>query len=57
MISAVSAGTPITEATPAIGHINRAIQICAYLEEVSANGGGIYVRESKDSELQLLKMF
>jgi hypothetical protein len=37
--------------------INRAIQVCAYLEEVSANGGSIYVRESKDSELQLLKMF
>jgi hypothetical protein len=37
--------------------INRAIQVCAYLEEVSANGGEIYVRESKDSERQLLKMF
>jgi hypothetical protein len=38
-------------------NINRAIQVSAYLEEVSANGGAIYVRESKDSELQLLKMF
>jgi hypothetical protein len=37
--------------------INRALQIYAYLEEVSASGGDIYVRESKDSELQLLKMF
>jgi hypothetical protein len=37
--------------------INRALQVYAYLEKVSANGGAIYVRESKDSELQLLKMF
>ena len=37
--------------------INRALQVYAYLEEVSANGGDIYVRETKDSELQLLKMF
>jgi hypothetical protein len=36
--------------------INRAIQVSAYLEEVSANGGDVYVRETKDSELQLLKM-
>ena len=37
--------------------INRALQVYAYLEEVTANGGAIYVRESKESELQLLKMF
>ena len=37
--------------------INRAIQVYAYLEEIVSNGGDIYVRESKDSELQLLKMF
>lgn len=37
--------------------INRALQVYAYIEEVNANGGAIYVRETKDSELQLLKMF
>ena len=38
--------------------INRAIQVYAYLEEINANGGAIYVRESEDSdELRLLKMF
>lgn len=37
--------------------INRALQAYTYLEEVSASGGNIYVRESKDAELQLLKMF
>jgi hypothetical protein len=37
--------------------INRAIQVYAYLEEISSRGGDVYVRESKDSELQLLKMF
>ena len=37
--------------------INRALVVYAYLEEVSTNGGAIYVRETKDSELQLLKMF
>jgi len=39
--------------------INRAIQVCAYLEEISANGGDIYVREDKDkdSELRIVKMF
>src|SRR5262249_53582147 len=37
--------------------INRALQVYAYLEEVTANGGAIYVRESSDSELQRLKMF
>lgn len=37
--------------------INRALQVYAYLEEVGANGGDVYIRESKDSELQLVKMF
>jgi hypothetical protein len=37
--------------------INRAIQIYAYLEEVSSRGGAIYVKESADSELERLKMF
>jgi hypothetical protein len=37
--------------------LNRAIQIYSYLEEVEANGGDVYIRPSKDAELQLLKMF
>jgi hypothetical protein len=37
--------------------INRALQVYGYLEDVSANGGAIYVRETKDSEPQLLKRF
>lgn len=37
--------------------INRALQVYAYLEEIDAKGGEVYIRESKDSELQLVKMF
>jgi hypothetical protein len=37
--------------------LNRAIQVYAYLEEIESNGGDIYIRESKDAELQLVKMF
>jgi hypothetical protein len=37
--------------------INRAIQVYAYITEVDAGGGAIYVRESEDSELQRLKIF
>ena len=37
--------------------MNRAIQVYAFLEEIKANGGDVYVRESKDSDLQLVKMF
>ena len=37
--------------------MNRAIQIYAYLEEINARGGAVYVRESPDSELERLKMF
>jgi hypothetical protein len=37
--------------------INRALQIYAYLEEIASHGGAIYIRESKDSELERLKMF
>jgi hypothetical protein len=37
--------------------INRALQVYAYLEEIISEGGAIYVRESKDSELMQLKMF
>ena len=37
--------------------INRALQIYAYLEQVTANGGAIYTRESPDAELERLKIF
>jgi hypothetical protein len=37
--------------------LNRAIQVYAYLEEIESNGGDIYVRTSRDGELQLVKMF
>ncbi len=36
--------------------INRAIQVYAYVTEIEANGGAVYVRESEGSELQRLKM-
>jgi hypothetical protein len=37
--------------------INRAIQVYDYLDRVDSAGGAIYVRESKNSELERLKMF
>jgi len=37
--------------------INRALQIYAYLEQITHNGGAIYVRETPDGEPQLIKMF
>lgn len=37
--------------------MNRAIQVYAYLEEIEANGGDVYIRPEKDADLQLLKMF
>ena len=37
--------------------INRALQIYAFLEEASAKGGAIYVREGKDTELERLRIF
>jgi hypothetical protein len=37
--------------------INRALQIYAYLEQVTQGGGALYVRESPDKEPQLIKMF
>jgi hypothetical protein len=36
--------------------INRAIQIYDYLDDVISRGGDVYVRESKDSDLQLVKI-
>jgi hypothetical protein len=37
--------------------INRALQIYAFLEQVTSKGGSIYVRESSDAELERLKVF
>ena len=37
--------------------INRALQVYAYLEEIMQHGGAVYVRESPDSEPQLIKFF
>jgi hypothetical protein len=37
--------------------INRAIQIYAYLEEIAANGGSIYVREAGMDEPEKIKIF
>lgn len=37
--------------------INRAIQVYAYLEEVTARGGAIYVREPGDPEPEKIKIF
>jgi len=37
--------------------INRALQVYAYLEEVTSRGGSIYVRESGDADLERLKIF
>jgi hypothetical protein len=37
--------------------INRALQVYAYMEQVAAHGGSVYVREAVDSELERLKAF
>ncbi len=37
--------------------INRALQVYAYMEQVTAHGGSIYVRETGDSDLERLKVF
>jgi hypothetical protein len=37
--------------------VNRALQIYAFMEQVTNQGGSIYVREAADSELERLKIF
>lgn len=37
--------------------INRALQVYAFLEQVAANGGAIYVGEDADSVVERLKIF
>lgn len=37
--------------------IGRALQVYAFFEETTANGGNIYIREGKDAPLQVVKIF
>jgi hypothetical protein len=37
--------------------VNRALQIYAYMEQVVARGGSVYVREAEDSDLERIKLF
>jgi hypothetical protein len=37
--------------------VNRALQVYAYMEQVVARGGSVYVREAASSELERLKVF
>jgi hypothetical protein len=37
--------------------VNRALQVYAYMEEITSRGGSVYVREAADSELERLKVF
>jgi hypothetical protein len=36
--------------------LNRALQVYAYLEQVTARGGSVYVREAADSDLERLNV-
>jgi hypothetical protein len=36
--------------------LNRALQVYAYLEQLAARGGSVYVREAAGSQLELLKV-
>lgn len=37
--------------------INRALQVYAFIEETTAAGGALYIKEGKDEQLQLVKIF
>jgi hypothetical protein len=37
--------------------VNRALQVYAYMEQITARGGSVYVREAADAELERLKVF
>jgi hypothetical protein len=37
--------------------VNRALQVYAYMEQITARGGSVYVREAEGSELERLKVF
>jgi uncharacterized protein (DUF1778 family) len=50
-LAAGLSGTTRTDA------VNRALQIYAYIEQITSRGGSVYVREAAGSELVLLKIF
>lgn len=37
--------------------LNRALQVYAYLEQLTARGGSVYVQEAAEAELELLTVF
>lgn len=37
--------------------ISRALQVYAFFEETTSAGGAVYIKESKDAELQRVKIF
>jgi hypothetical protein len=37
--------------------VNRALQFYAYMEQISARGGYVYVKEGVDADLERLKVF
>lgn len=37
--------------------ISRALQVYAFFEETTANGGALYIQQGKDAPLQLVKIF
>lgn len=37
--------------------INRALQVYAFLEEITRKGGAIYVRDGEDAELERIRFF
>jgi hypothetical protein len=37
--------------------VNRALQVYAYMEQVVAQGGSVYVREAESAELERIKLF
>jgi len=37
--------------------ISRSLQVHAFIEEVTANGGSLYIQESADAPMQLVKIF
>jgi hypothetical protein len=37
--------------------VNRALQIYAFMEQITANGGSVYVKEAAGAELERLKVF
>jgi hypothetical protein len=53
---ALEVATELTEDTKT-DTINRALEIYAYLQQVTAHGGAIYAREKAGAELERVKVF